>query len=108
MKQSQLGANDLLAHLHVVSDYADEADVAFAESCLGAARSYVRTHCNVTDDYMDSHDDIAIAVLVIAGDMYDNRGMYVGDDAPNRTVEAILGHHDRNMVEGEVEQDALV
>lgn len=108
MKQSQLSADDLFAHLHVISDYADAADRAFANSCLVAARSYVRDHCNVSDEYMDLHDDIAVAVLVIAGDMYDNRGMYVDGDSPNRTVETILGHHDRNMVEGEVEQNALV
>ena len=105
MKASSLTAADVLNHLHVISEYASEADKAFAGTCLDAARCYVRDHCNITDEYMDEHDDLAIAVLVLAGDMFDSRNAYVDNDKPNRTLETILGHHDMNMVEGE--RDAI-
>lgn len=100
MRQSDLDADALLSHVRIASKWATDEDRSFAEACLGAARSYVRDHCSVDDAYMDEHDDIAIAVLVLAGDMFDNRSAYVDEDSPNRTVEAILGHHDRNLVEG--------
>lgn len=105
MKQSELQAADVLNHLHVLSDYASDADKAFAATCLDAARSYIQSHCNIDAAYMDEYDEMAIAVLVLAGDMYDNRNAYVDEDTPNRTVETIIGHHDMNMVEGE--RDAI-
>lgn len=101
MKQSELSASDVLRHVRIAERWADEADVAFAGACLDAARAYVRDHCSVDDAYMDEHEDISVAVLVLAGDMFDNRGAYVEDsDSVNRTVECILGHHDRNLLEG--------
>lgn len=100
-KASELRASDLLDHLRIAQRWASEADAAFAGACLDAARSYVADHCGVDAAYMDEHDDIAVAVLVLAGDMFDNRSAYVDDGyAPNRTVESILGHHSRNLVEG--------
>lgn len=100
-KASELQASDLLAHLRVATRWASEADTAFAGACLDAARAYVADHCGIDAAYMDAHDDIAVAVLVLAGDMFDNRSAYVDDGyAPNRTVESILGHHSRNLVEG--------
>lgn len=100
-RQSELQASDLLAHLRIAQQWATSEDAAFAEACLTAARAYVADHCGIDALYMDEHDDIAVAVLVLAGDMFDNRAAYVDDGiAPNRTVEAILGHHSRNLVEG--------
>ena len=100
-RQSELQASDLLAHLRIAQQWATSEDTAFAGACLDAARAYVADHCGIDAAYMDEHDDIAVAVLVLAGDMFDNRSAYVDDGyAPNRTVEAILGHHSRNLVEG--------
>ena len=100
-KASELRASDLLDHLRVAQQWATSSDTAFAGACLDAARAYVADHCGIDAAYMDEHDDIAVAVLVLAGDMFDNRSAYVDDGiAPNRTVEAILGHHSRNLVEG--------
>ena len=101
MKASSLQAADVLNHLRVISDYASPEDIAFAGACLDAAKSYVRNHCNITDEYMDEHEELAIAVLVLAGDMFDSRNAYVDEDKPNMTLQTILGHHDMNMVEGE-------
>lgn len=100
-RQSELQASDLLAHLRIAQQWATSEDAAFAGACLDAARAYVADHCGIDAAYMDAHGDIAVAVLVLAGDMFDNRSAYVDDGiAPNRTVEAILGHHSRNLVEG--------
>lgn len=101
MKVSELTAADVLNHLHVLSDYASDADKAFAATCLTAAKDYVCTHCNIDAEYMDKHDEITIAVLVLAGDMFDSRNAYVDVDKPNMTLQTILGHHDHNMIEGE-------
>lgn len=100
-RQSELRAGDLLDHLRIAQQWATSTDTAFAEACLEAARAYVRDHCGIDALYMDGHEDIAVAVLVLAGDMFDSRSAYVDDGlAPNRTVESILGHHSRNLVEG--------
>lgn len=101
MKASSLQAADVLNHLRIISDYASHEDISFAGACLDAAKSYVRNHCNIDDEYMDLHEELAIAVLVLAGDMFDSRNAYVDEDKPNMTLATILGHHDMNMVEGE-------
>ena len=60
--------------------------------------SYVRERCGIEDEYMDGHPDIAVAVLVLVRDMWDNRSLYVDKSNPNRLVEGVLALHDHNLL----------
>ena len=61
--------------------------------------AFVREYCDIDDAYIDAHEEITIAVLVLIGDMYDNRTRYVDKANLNRTVETILSLHDHNLLE---------
>ena len=45
---------------------------------------------------------ITIALLVLVGDMYDNRQMYVDKANINRTADTILGMHSVNLIPEEI------
>lgn len=95
---SQLSKETVCGHLRLVAEAVTDAEWQHIEALRRAAIEYVCIHCAVTAEYVDEHEDLAIAVLVLISDMYDQRGMYVDLSNPNRTVEAILSHHDRNFL----------
>ena len=65
---------------------------------LEAAKSYVRGQTGLTDEEMDEHSDITIALLVLCADMYDNRQTTTDNDKPNRVVDSILSCYRRNFL----------
>lgn len=95
---SCLDLDAICTHLRLEPDYVDETEEEYLMVLKSSAIAYVCDHCNVTADYVDDHPDLGIAVLVLISDMYDERGRYVDGKAANRTVEAILSHHDHNLV----------
>ena len=97
---SELPRGVVLRHLRLSDPYVDDGEWAYIGSLLEASRSYIRDALNISQEYMDQHPDLAVAVLVITADMYDERTRYVEHRYGNRTVEAILSHHDFNLVPG--------
>lgn len=95
---SQLSKETVCGHLRLVPEAVDDAEWRYIDALRRAAIEYVCIHCAVDAEYVDEHEDLAIAVLVLISDMYDQRGMYVDSTNLNRTVEAILSHHDRNFL----------
>lgn len=47
---------------------------------------------------VDDYEDLTIAVLVLASDMYDNRSCVVDKSGVNKAVESILGAHCHNLL----------
>ena len=88
----------LFAHLRLVPKYTAEEDAAFARVCRAAALDHVLSTYGMTPEYADEHESIAVAVLILARDMYDNRTADASGASPNRTLEAILSAHDFNLV----------
>ena len=74
-----------------------EGDV-FPSALLAAATAYVRSYTGLTDREMDEHEDLAIAVLVLCADLYENRLTTVDTANVNRTVSCILGMHCKNLI----------
>lgn len=100
MKLSEVSDTALLNYMRIDPDYASSEDKDFAKACKDAAVSYVKDNCHIDDKYIENHEDITIAVLVLAADMFDRRSIYAESINPNMTVMSILSHHDFNLVEG--------
>ena len=65
---------------------------------LDSAKGYIRSYTGLTDEEIDTHADLLIALLVLCQDMYDNRSMYVDKSNVNRVVESILNMHRVNLL----------
>ena len=98
LKASQIPNNVLLRYLRLEPDYVDELEMQTVSAVYDAALSYVYERCGIDAKYADERPDIAIAVLILARDMYDNRALYVDKANVNRAVESILSCHDFNLL----------
>lgn len=65
---------------------------------LPAAKEYVKGHTGLTDEAIDKHDDLPIAVCALCAHMYDNRSVEVASDKLNKVVSDILGRYDNNLL----------
>ena len=98
LKATNLPDEAVLRHLRLDPAYVDADEIASIGLMRDAALSYVLERCSIDAKYADAHPDIAIAVLVLVRDMYDNRQMHVDKANVNRTVESILSLHDFNLL----------
>ena len=97
MKISEITLDNIRQQARI--DSVDDAqETALLEAMQTAAVDYVRAYTGLTDEEMDEHEDLTIAVLVLAADMYDNREMTVDKSNVNRVVDTILGMHCRNLL----------
>ncbi len=93
MKVSELSPEDVRLFVKM-----EEGEDISPETLLAAALSFVRGQTGLSDGEMDAHEDLTVAVLVLCADLYENRVTTVDSANQNRTVEAILGMHRRNLV----------
>lgn len=98
LKATKIPNDVLIRYLRLVPEYVDEAEQATINLMYDAALSHVYETCGIDAEYADANPDIAIAVLIIVRDMYDNRQMYVDKANVNRAVQTILSVHDFNLL----------
>lgn len=94
MKVSELSAQTLRDYLHVDSD-------ENVSMYLEGAISYVKQYAGFeSDDEMNATDDVAICVLAVASDMFDQRQTQVGvnNSYINRLVDSMLFMHSKNLL----------
>lgn len=93
MKVSEITLNNLADYLRV-----DETDGL--QMFLDAAISHVKGYTGLTEDELDKHDNIAIVVLAIASDYYDQRQtqVNVNNSYINKTIDAALFMHSTNFL----------
>lgn len=102
MKVSEL-TGDFIATFCRVDD--DATDKTLIETLfLPAAKKYVMGHTGLTEEEMDLHEDIPIAICALCGHMYDNRSVEVTSDKVNQVVMDIIGRYDRNLIPGEASE----
>lgn len=94
MKVSEIKADDVVKYARMDASGEDISP----EALLSAAKSYVKSYTGLTDEQMDEHEEISIAVLALCSDMYDNRQMHTDNDKANRVVDSIIGMHSRNLL----------
>ncbi|MDO5548315.1 MAG: head-tail connector protein [Eubacteriales bacterium] len=98
MKISEITLGDICQQARIEPDMLDAAEEKLLTVMQDAAVDYVRSYTGLTEEEMDEHEDLTIAVLVLAADLYDNREMTVDKSNVNRVVETILGMHCRNLL----------
>ena len=70
-----------------------EAEEKQLQTFLTVAKDYITNYTALKD--LDEYADLVIAVYVLCQDMYDNRGMYIDKNNPNKVVQTILDMHTR-------------
>lgn len=67
---------------------------------LDAAKSFVQSQTGLSEEEIDAHKDISIAILVLVQDMFENRTMYVDKSNVNKVVDSIIGMYRTNFLPG--------
>ena len=65
---------------------------------LSAAKAYIKGYTGLSDEQLDTKEDISIAVFVLANEMYENRIFTVKDNNVNKVVQSILDMHSINLL----------
>ena len=98
MKVSEITQADVANYCRIQEDEISAAELATMKA---AAIAYAAGYTGLTIEELDEHDDIAIAVLCLIADMYDNRLMTVDKTNVNRTIDTIFGMHCVNWIADE-------
>lgn len=91
---SRLTDKDVLNFLRLDGTEGDISPSALLEAALG----YVKSYTGLSEEEMDAHEDLSIAVLILCSDLYENRLTAVDTANVNRTVSCILGMHCKNLI----------
>lgn len=97
MKISEVTIIDLMEHAREYNTTDDEVTRSF-QNILDGGKAFLRSYTGLTDAQMDTHEDLTIALMVLAVDMYDNRTMVVEKATLNPTAKIIMGMHSVNFL----------
>lgn len=87
-----------IAHLKDYANvYHNEDDELFS-TILVACKAYIRGYTGLNDESLDLNEDIVIALMVLAMDMYDNRAFNIESAKANLVVQSILQMHSINLL----------
>lgn len=79
----------------------DETDTEILSTftlILSAVKPFIKGYTGLSDEQMDTKEDISIAVFVLANEMYENRIFTVKDNNVNKVVQSILDMHSINLL----------
>ena len=63
------------------------------------AKSYIKSYTGLSTESLDEHEDLSIALFVIASESYDNRSMQIDKTSKaNPLIENILNLHSINLL----------
>lgn len=99
MKLSELTSEGVIRYARVEGD-----DKTLAPHILEAAKSYVLNYTGLTADEADQYEELSIAALCMAADMFENRSTTAENSSENLTVKTILSMHCRNLIAGDVDE----
>lgn len=95
MKVSEITVETVKQYSRIDGD----ADDTLISTIIFAAKEYVKSYTGLTSEDIDLLDDLPIAVLALAADMYDLRQSSVsGTVSANPAVKQILDSHSMNLV----------
>lgn len=95
MKFNSISLIELKEHLRIEDDY----DNVMLENYLSLAKKYILSQTGLTEEQTENKDELAFAVLALAGDFYENRIHSITiQNKPNPIVESILAMHSVNLL----------
>ena len=95
MKFNSISLIELKEHLRIEDDYDD----VMLESYLSLAKKYILSQTGLTEEQTENKDELAFAVLALAGDFYENRIHSITiQNKPKPIVESILAMHSVNLL----------
>lgn len=65
---------------------------------LAAGKSYIKSYTGLSDEQLDTKEDITIVLFILSNEMYDNRVLTVENDKVNPVVKSILEMHSINLL----------
>lgn len=65
---------------------------------LSGAKAFIRSYTGMTDEEIDTHEDITPVCFVLVSDMYDNRQYTVQSNNVNKVVEITLNMYCKNLL----------
>lgn len=98
MKVSEITQETILNHIREDADNLEYEDMVLLDAMKTASIEFCKVQTGLTQDKLDEHDDVTIAVLTLISDMWDNRSMTIQKSNINIVVDAILGMHRMNLV----------
>lgn len=87
-----------------LEDFKEYLGVTDAESnysvrtCRDAVTAFIRSYTGLSDDEINENEDITIAALTIANEMFNNRDYTVNSGNLNPLVRQILAMHSVNLL----------
>lgn len=77
----------------------DEEEVVF-DIILDACKAFIRGQTGLTDEEIDKYEDLTIAAMILASDMYDNRTYQQKETkvTANLAVKAIIDQYQMNIL----------
>ena len=94
MKISDISLETVKDYLKVENDIEDR----LIDNILTASKNYVKNYTGLTDEEIDKKEDITLAVLVLANEMYSNREYTVEKNILNPVITSILDMHSMNLL----------
>lgn len=91
MKISEINLTYLKQYLRIEIDNTD--DDTLLSLILEASKSYVENYTGQDFNYLNSKNDITVALLSLCCDLYENREYTVGEKNVNKIVKTILNMH---------------
>lgn len=76
----------------------DDASDALLTGFKAAAYNLIKAYTALSDDEINSYDDLTTAYLILINDMYNNRDYTTANDKINPLVSTILALHSGNLV----------
>lgn len=79
----------------------DETDTEILSTftiILSAVKAYIKGYTGLSDEQLDTKEDISITVFILANEMYENRIFTVKDNNINKVVQTILDMHSINLL----------
>lgn len=94
MKISEVTIDNLKEYANVEHNYDDN----IFTNILIAAKSYIKSYTGLSDEQVDTKEDLTIALMVLCNEMYDNRVFSVQDNKANAVIANILDMHAVNLL----------
>ena len=73
-------------------------DDQLISAILIASKSFVKNYTGLTNETLETKDDLSMAVFILASELYDNRVYTVENNNVNPVIEAILNMHSVNLL----------